>query len=104
MTNHGCGCQVGESQFDLWKFAARMATDAVHADASRSAAEICGRLSPRQREVLMLSCKGLTTRQVADMLHISGTTVEEHKYAIYKKMDVHTMVEAAVIAAKAGLV
>lgn len=70
---------------------------------AEAAAAACARLSARELEVLKLSCKGLTTRESAALLGISGYTVEKHKELIYRKLEVNTMVEAAVLAVKAGL-
>lgn len=75
--------------------AAQIVADAVAA---------CGRLSPREREVLTLSAKGLTTNEIADLLGIGDATVKARRKMIHRKLDVQTVIEAAVIAAKAGIV
>jgi DNA-binding NarL/FixJ family response regulator len=63
----------------------------------------CERLHPRQRELLTLLSKGLDQRQIADAMGISVHTVREHKQRVYLLLEVNSAVEAAVLAAKAGL-
>lgn len=66
-------------------------------------ADMIDSLSPREREVLILKSKGLSAREVGELLKITSHTVEEHTRAILKKLDVSTSIEAAVLAAKAGV-
>lgn len=65
---------------------------------------LCSTLTPRQRDVLVLTCKGLTTDEIADLLGITYHTVGTHRETVLSKFDVRNTVEAAVIATKAGLV
>jgi PAS domain S-box-containing protein len=51
-------------------------------------------LSERERDVLKLLAKGVTTTAVAEQLHISRTTVNNHIQHILRKLDVHTRLEA----------
>ena len=51
-------------------------------------------LTNREVEILELLAKGLTTRKVAPVLSISYATVRCHQKNIYKKLQVHSMVEA----------
>lgn len=66
-------------------------------------AEMIASLSPRERDVLLLKSKGMSASEVARLLQITKHTVEEHSRAIHKKLDVSTSIEAAVLAAKAGI-
>lgn len=61
-------------------------------------------LTPREREVLIYCSKGFTAKEVGALLKLSDHTVREYSVRIHRKLDVNTNVEAAVIAAKAGLV
>lgn len=61
-------------------------------------------LSEREREVLKLLAKGVTTTTVAEQLHISRTTVNNHIQHILRKLDVHTRLEAIRRAEHAGLI
>jgi DNA-binding NarL/FixJ family response regulator len=51
------------------------------------------RLSDRELEVFEMFGRGLTTRAVAEALHISPKTVESHRGRIKEKMDVATTAE-----------
>lgn len=61
------------------------------------------KLSPRESEVLLFLSKGLTAREIAELLSIKWFTVNDHIKAIYRKLNVSSRAEAAVIAAKQGL-
>jgi PAS domain S-box-containing protein len=60
-------------------------------------------LSERELEVLRLLAKGVTTSAVAEELHISRTTVNNHIQHILRKLDAHTRLEAIRRAEHAGL-
>jgi len=47
----------------------------------------CGLLSPREREVAQLICRGITMGTIAARLGISPRTVERHALHIYQKLD-----------------
>ena len=88
------------------------ATDAVlaaagHGDprapASRRA-QHPGGLSRREVEVLGLAAKGLTTRQIADRLHISPKTVDHHIQHVYTEIGVSTRAAAALWAMQNAVV
>jgi DNA-binding NarL/FixJ family response regulator len=51
------------------------------------------RLSDRELEVLRLIGKGLGTRQVAESLHLSVKTIENHREHIKEKLDLASSVE-----------
>lgn len=61
-------------------------------------------LSPRESEVLTYLSKGFTIREISGLLGIRWFTVNDHIKAIYRKLDVSSRAEAAVLAAKRGLV
>jgi PAS domain S-box-containing protein len=61
-------------------------------------------LSDRERDVLKLLAKGVTTTAVAEQLHISRTTVNNHVQHILRKLDSHTRLEAIRRAEHAGLI
>ena len=61
-------------------------------------------LSDREISVLRLLAKGVTTTAVAEQLHISRTTVNNHIQHILRKLDVHTRLEAIRRAEHAGLI
>jgi PAS domain S-box-containing protein len=61
-------------------------------------------LSERESEVLKLLAKGIATTTVAEQLHISRTTVNNHIQHILRKLDSHTRLEAIRRAEHAGLI
>lgn len=61
-------------------------------------------LTEREREVLALVVGGYHNDQISERLHISMGTVKNHIKSIYKKLNVHTRVEAVLLALKYGLV
>ena len=61
-------------------------------------------LTPRETEVLRLTAKGLTLNEVAAALGISRHTVSGYLKDIYRKLSVGTRAEAALEAARRGLV
>jgi PAS domain S-box-containing protein len=61
-------------------------------------------LSDRERDILSLLAKGVTTTAIAEQLHISRTTVNNHIQHILRKLDSHTRLEAIRRAEHAGLI
>ena len=62
------------------------------------------RLTPRENEVLTYLSKGFTIKEIASLLGIKWFTVNDHIKSIYKKLNVSSRAEAAVLASKHGLV
>jgi len=56
-------------------------------------------LTPREAEVLTYLSKGCTIEEVAGLLGIKWFTVNDHIKAVYKKLNVSSRAEAAVLAA-----
>lgn len=71
------------------------------ADAERIAA--LGRLTRREREVLRLLAAGSDTREIAEQLTLSPTTVRNHVQNILDKLEVHSRVEAVALFVRLGL-
>ena len=61
-------------------------------------------LTGREREVLVLVCKGLKTYTGGAELGITKHTVTSHLEHIRRKTGIPTLIEVAVTAAKAGIV
>jgi HD-GYP domain-containing protein (c-di-GMP phosphodiesterase class II)/DNA-binding CsgD family transcriptional regulator len=61
-------------------------------------------LSDREIDVLRLAAKGLTTRKIADGLHISPKTADHHIQHVYNKIGVSTRAAAALWAIQYDIV
>jgi len=64
--------------------------------------ESCGKLSARQREILTLVARGYSTKNMAQCLQISESTVKAHIRDILKLLNVKTRTEAVVKANMLG--
>lgn len=62
------------------------------------------RLTPRETEVLTYLSKGFTIKEIASLMGIKWFTVNDHIKSIYRKLNVSSRAEAAVLATKHGLV
>lgn len=60
-------------------------------------------LTPRESEILSLLAEGQSNKVIARNLGISDGTVKLHVKAILRKLNIHSRVEAAVIAVEHGL-
>ena len=56
------------------------------------------KITDREKEVLMLTIKGLSNSEIAEELTISVHTVKAHLESIYRKLNVHNKVQASVSA------
>ena len=54
-------------------------------------------LTKREREILEWSAQGFTSKKVAEVLHISYEAVRSHHKNIYRKLQVHSLVEAVAV-------
>jgi DNA-binding NarL/FixJ family response regulator len=61
-------------------------------------------LSQRQREVLQLAAEGRSTKEIADLLHVSPRTVEFHRYRLMETLGLHTTAELVQYAIKHHIV
>lgn len=71
---------------------------------SRSQAEPAVRLTDREQDVLRLIGKGYKAPEVAELLGLSGHTVTGYVRDIYRKLGITSRAEAAMEAARRGLV
>jgi DNA-binding CsgD family transcriptional regulator len=65
----------------------RMSTSPTHAGVKKPPRQL--ELTPRQRQILSLICKGKANKQIARDLDISLGTVKQHVAALFKRMNVH---------------
>jgi DNA-binding NarL/FixJ family response regulator len=69
-----------------------------------SAEERYKQLSNREREVFQLIAEGHSTRQIADMLCVSISTIKSHRLKIMEKLDLDRPVKLVHLAIQLGLV
>jgi len=60
-------------------------------------------LTSRERQVLELLVKGMTNKEIADILVITPNTVKRHLKAVFEKLEVHTRAAAVAKAMNLGL-
>ena len=60
-------------------------------------------LTKRELEVLALIGRGLTAKQIAELMHRSVKTIENHRISLGAKLKKSNKVELAIIAREAGL-
>lgn len=61
-------------------------------------------ITPRQREVLQLICRGWTMKAIASELNISTRTAESHKYEMMEALGVETTAELIRFSLRLGLI
>jgi DNA-binding NarL/FixJ family response regulator len=61
-------------------------------------------LSPREREVIQLVAEGRSNRDIAERWHVSIKTVESHRTAAMRKLNLHSGVELALYAVRNKLI
>lgn len=76
---------------------------AVGASVERDEQTIFSELTPREMEILCHLAAGKSNKVIARDLGISDGTVKLHVKAILRKLEVHSRVEAAVMAVERGL-
>jgi two-component system nitrate/nitrite response regulator NarL len=64
---------------------------------------LLGQLSPRERDILRGIARGASNKEIGTELGIAETTVKIHVQHVLRKLDVSTRVQAAVLAANAGV-
>lgn len=72
--------------------------------AQDEAKRLCAALTDKEREVLVLFAKGFSRTEVARLVSRGPATVDIRMQAARDRLEVETTIEAAVLAAKAGLV
>ncbi|WP_280266093.1 response regulator transcription factor [Nocardia wallacei] len=92
---------AGHSLLDSRATAAVMA--ALRAQAEWAGGPLAD-LTDRERTVLGLLGRGMTNRQIAQRMYLSEKTVKNYVSRVLRKLDVQGRTEAAVLAARMGLV
>ena len=73
-------------------------------EATWRAVDLVRSLTEREREILALMPTGMSNESIAEELHVSTRTIATHMQNIYRKMDVHSRLEAVAMATRRGLV
>jgi DNA-binding NarL/FixJ family response regulator len=60
-------------------------------------------LTRQERLVLKLAAEGMTNRQIADLLYVKQRTADIHLTNIYRKLAVHSRLQAVMVAKQQGL-
>ena len=60
-------------------------------------------LTDREREILQLVAQGLTNREIGQQLHLSEKTIKHYMTNVLQKLQVHSRVQAALLAQKQNL-
>lgn len=61
-------------------------------------------LTPRQREVLQLIAEGFPNREIANLLHISVKTVENHRANILRSLELQSTADLVQYAIRQGII
>lgn len=63
-----------------------------------------GKLSPREREVIIMLARGYSNKEIARVLNLSESTIKIHVQGILRKLNLAKRVQAAVYAMEHGLI
>lgn len=77
-------------------------TESLLSDRQAQARHTVERLSPRQREVLLLMAGGHLNKQIAFELRLSERTIKMHRAALLRALGVETTADAIRVAVEAG--
>lgn len=78
-----------------------MSAPLIHADPARPAP--LHSLTPRQRQCLVLTSRGMSSRRIGERLGLSVRTVDEHLARVCAALGVRTRVQAVARLAASGL-
>ncbi len=78
--------------------------DYVRGMAERGLSDRYQLLSEREREVFQLVAEGKANKDIAELLHLSPSTVDTHRAHIMEKLDLHSAAEIALYAVRKGII
>ena len=78
--------------------------DLPAADVAAHQQTLLEKLTPRQREILVLIAEGKSTKQIAGALNISAKTVESHRSQLTERLDIHEVAGLVRFAIRTGLI
>ncbi|MGI4873113.1 MAG: response regulator [Janthinobacterium lividum] len=96
--------EVLQSGYHFTPRMSRALTRSIQQPARQSVGKLFGvvNFTAREKEVLHLICKGLTTADIANQLFISNRTVEGHRQRLLEKTESPNIASLVVFAAKNG--
>lgn len=94
---------VAQGESFLYPPVAKLVLEAYLQAPNGGAEDPYGQLTDREREILVLVARGMTTREIAEVLHISPNTVDVHRARLMQKLDLHSVAEIASFAVRHGL-
>lgn len=77
--------------------------DAMRAPGKPAASADIGKLTPREREIIVLLASGASNKEIARTLDLAESTVKIHVQGILRKLNLTSRVQAAVFAVENGL-
>jgi DNA-binding NarL/FixJ family response regulator len=78
--------------------------DTTGADSTADQQALVDKLTPRQREILVLIAEGKSTKQIAGTLNISVKTAESHRAQLMERLNIHDVAGLVRLAIRTGLV
>jgi two-component system, NarL family, response regulator NreC len=100
----GIGDVAARKSFFSPAVAKVMLDDYVKRLAQHGTTDRYGTLSEREREVFQLVAEGRSSKEIADLLSVSPTTVETHRAHIMQKLDLHGTAELVLYAVPRGVI
>jgi DNA-binding NarL/FixJ family response regulator len=89
------------------RYVAKTAPTDILADALRQASDSpcqpATRLTPRQREILILLCQGLSNKEIGRRLDLADPTVKMHMSSVLRALGVASRTQAVLVAKGLGL-
>ena len=95
---------AGELLINPAEVVALMRQAREHRAKQRATEQALGRLTPREREVLVALGEGLSDKEIAQRLSLSKDTVHTHMVNLLRKMGVESRLQALIVALRHGLV
>jgi len=92
----------GETILERTRASGDSRPSAGHAAAARPPSRI-DLLTPRELQILRMIGKGMSRQDIADSIHRSAKTVDNHRAAIMEKLQIHDRTELALFAVREGL-
>ncbi len=69
-----------------------------------SSNELFDNITAREREILILTVKGLSNKEIASHLNITIATVKNYFVEIFSKLNVKSRTQAAIATLRAGII